>query len=216
MLLPSVPRALFNGVAAERESCSGIAESIAEVEARGLPCGVQLRVDWHLEVEDQVSRMGLTARMELPGMAVAPGEFVDAMVDGFEIARVEDEEGLVEAARVTAAGFEVPLEAMRGLFVPELLGSGMTFYIGHVDGETVAAAVGCQVGDDVGIFGVATPPRHRRRGYGAAMTAHAVRSGFEAGADMAWLQTSPMGESIYSALGFQHVVRHAMLTRPTP
>jgi predicted GNAT family acetyltransferase len=92
----------------------------------------------------------------------------------------------------------------------------MTYYVGRVDDNAVAAAVGFRVGDEVGIFGVATPPQYRRRGYGAAMTAHAVRSGFDAGADLAWLQTSPMAESIYGVLGFQHVVRHAMLTRPTP
>jgi ribosomal protein S18 acetylase RimI-like enzyme len=216
MLLPSVPRALFNGVIVEGEPCSGIARSIDEVEASGLPCGVQFRVDRHPEVEDETTRIGLTVRTDLPGMAVARGDLVDAAVAGLEIGRVEDEEGLAEATRVTAAGFEVPLETMSGLFVPELLGSCMTYYIGRVDDNAVAAAVGFRVGDDVGIFGVATPPQYRRRGYGAAMTAHAVRSSFDAGADLAWLQTSAMAESIYGALGFQHVVRHAMLTRPIP
>jgi ribosomal protein S18 acetylase RimI-like enzyme len=215
MMLPSVPRALFNGVVVETDPCSGIVQSIAEVEAAGLPCGVQLRVDCQPEVEDDAARIGLTVRTELPGMAMSPGELVEATVDGLELVRVEDVGGLVEAARVTAAGFGAPLEMMRGLFVPELLGSGMTFYLGRVDNDVATTAVGFRVGDDVGIFGVATPPRYRRRGYGAAITAHAVRSGFEAGADLAWLQTSPVAESIYRALGFQHVVRHAMLTRPT-
>ena len=34
-----------------------------------------------------------------------------------------------------------------------------------------------------GICNVATPPQHRGRGYGAALTARAVRDGFEAGSE---------------------------------
>jgi hypothetical protein len=215
MLVPSVPRALFNGVAVEAEPCPGIAESIAEVEACGLPCGVQFRAGWHPNVEAEVARLGLTVRTELPGMAVAPEELADVTVDGLEIVRVDEDEGLAEAARVTAAGFGVAIEMMRGLFVPELAADGMSYYLGRVDGESVTTAVGFCIGDDLGIFGVATPPEHRRCGYGAAITAHAVRSGFETGADMAWLQTSPMAEAIYGTLGFRHIVSHAMLTRPT-
>jgi GNAT superfamily N-acetyltransferase len=110
----------------------------------------------------------------------------------------------------------VAIEMMRGLFVPELAGSGMSNYLGRVDGESVTTAVGFCIGDDLGIFGVATPPEHRRRGYGAAITAHVIRSGFETGADMAWLQTSAMAETIYRTLGFRHIVSHVMLSRPTP
>ena len=51
LLLPSVPIAVFNGVLVESEPCSGIGDSIGEVEERGLPCGVQLREGQHPEVE---------------------------------------------------------------------------------------------------------------------------------------------------------------------
>jgi hypothetical protein len=40
LLFPSVPLALFNGVVVESEPCSGITDSIREVEAAGVPCGV--------------------------------------------------------------------------------------------------------------------------------------------------------------------------------
>jgi hypothetical protein len=81
--------------------------------------------------------------------------------------------------RVAAAGFGVAIEMMCGLFVPELAGSGTSYYLGRLDGEAVTTAVGFRAGNDLGIFGIATPPAHRRCGYGAAITAHAVRSGFE-------------------------------------
>jgi hypothetical protein len=66
------------------------------------------------------------------------------------------------------------------------------------------------------IFSVATPAEHRRHGYGAAITSFATRSLFERGADLAWLQTSPMGEQVYYRLGFRQVANHIQLSRPNP
>ncbi|HEX9641265.1 MAG TPA: hypothetical protein VGB13_08120, partial [Candidatus Krumholzibacteria bacterium] len=52
LLFPSVPIRVFNGVLVESEPCSGIADSIREVEERGLPCGVQVRASSHPDVEE--------------------------------------------------------------------------------------------------------------------------------------------------------------------
>ena len=217
LLLPSVPIPVFNGVLVESEPVSGIAGSIEEVETRGLRCGVQLRPEHHPAAEAEASRLGLTARVTMPGMAVTAEGLVGATVGGLAIARVENEAGLADAAHVAAAGFETPLEIMRALYVPELLGlRGMAVYVGRVGGEPVTTAIGYRTGDELGIFSVATSPGHRRRGYGAAITARTARSGLESGAEMAWLQTSAMGEPVYRALGFRHVASHTMLTRPGP
>ena len=84
---------VFNGVLVESEPCSGIGDSIGEVEERGLPCGVQLREGQHPEVEAEVRAMGLTERTPMPGMALAFEELVEASCDGLDISRVEDEGG---------------------------------------------------------------------------------------------------------------------------
>ena len=86
LLLPSVPIAVFNGVLVESEPCSGIGDSITEVEERGLPCGVQLREGQHPEVEAEARAMGLTERTPRPGMALAFEELVEASCDGLESA----------------------------------------------------------------------------------------------------------------------------------
>jgi hypothetical protein len=65
------------------------------------------------------------------------------------------------------------------------------------------------VGGCTGVFSVATPPAHRRRGYGAALTARAVTDGLAAGAAWAWLQSSPPGYGIYARLGFRTVETRA-------
>ena len=79
----------------------------------------------------------------------------------------------------------------------------------------MTTAIGFQTDEDVAIFSVGTPPEHRRRGYGGAVTAWAARAGFEDGADLAWLQTSEMAEPLYRRLGFRHVQMHYMLSRPS-
>jgi ribosomal protein S18 acetylase RimI-like enzyme len=216
LFLPSVPLALFNGVIVESEPCSAIADSIREVEAAGVPCGVQLRAGHrHDEVDAELARLGFTLRRPLPGMTLAPDELADVRVDGLTIDRACDEAALAEAALVAATGFAAPVEAIKPLYAAAVLSlDGFAVYLGRVAGEAVTTGMGYRHGREVAIFSVATPPEHRRRGYGGAISAHAARMGFEQGADLGWLQTSELGEPVYRRLGFQHVVMHSLLTRP--
>jgi ribosomal protein S18 acetylase RimI-like enzyme len=216
LLLPSVPLHLFNGVVVESEECSGIADSIREVEALGLPCGVQVRVGRHPDVELKAAALGLTSLTSLPGMAATARELREARAPNLEIVRANDEGTLLAAADVARSGFGMPVHLTRPLYAPGLLGlEGFDVYVGFAEGEPVTTAMGYRTGREVAIFSVATAPAHRRRGYGAAITAHAARRAFEHGADLAWLQTSELGESVYEGLGFRHVEMHVMLRRPS-
>jgi ribosomal protein S18 acetylase RimI-like enzyme len=215
LLFPRLPIRLFNGVIVESDTCSGVAESIREVEELGLPCGLQVRDERHPGVEEDAARLGLTERDTMPGMTVTPDELRDTNVADLEIVRVSGEAGLVDAARLVTEGFATRTDFWQPLYAPAILElAGMAVYLGRVNGTFVTTAIGYRTGRDVAIFSVATPPQHRRRGYGAAITAHTCREGFADGADLAWLQTSPMGESVYRALGFRHTVTHLMLGRP--
>jgi predicted acetyltransferase len=78
----------------------------------------------------------------------------------------------------------------------------------------VTTAISYVADAEVGIFNVATPSGYRGRGYASAITPHAVREGFAAGADLAYLQSSAIGESVYRHLGFPEVVSYELLTRP--
>jgi GNAT superfamily N-acetyltransferase len=62
----------------------------------------------------------------------------------------------------------------------------------------------------VGIYAVATLPKVRGKGYGAALTARAVQTDATL---PAVLQASDDGQPVYLRLGFQIVVRYALWMR---
>ena len=149
----------------------------------------------------------------MPGMVATPADLRPVEVPGLEIGRLEAD-GLDEAIAVAAAGFEAPPELVARLFTRSVAGlEGAAFYVGRVAGRAVSTAIGLTASADVGIFDVATPPEHRRRGYGSALTAGAARDGFAAGADLAWLQSSAIGEPVYRRLGFRQVETYVLLPR---
>src|SRR5947208_14455991 len=105
-------------------------------------------------------------------------------------------------ARLAAAGFEAPAEPFLQLMTPSVLAApGVRCYLGEVDGETVTTGVGLTLGSFVGIFNIATPPAHRRRGYGAAVTAQAVAGGVAGGANWARLESSAAAYRVDAGLG---------------
>jgi predicted GNAT family acetyltransferase len=104
---------------------------------------------------------------------------------------------------VAAAGFDAPPDVFAPVMTERVLAdAGTRAYVGEVDGEVVATAVGVTRAGTVGVFNVATLPAHRGRGYGAAITAQAARDGLGDGAEYAWLQSSPMGVRVYESIGF--------------
>lgn len=93
---------------------------------------------------------------------------------------------------------------------------GLTVYVAYEQGQPVSTATSWLGEGGIGVFTVAPPPEFRRRGYGRAVTTRAVLDGFALGADLAWLQASPVGESVYRAMGFRAVDRYLLLGRPGP
>jgi ribosomal protein S18 acetylase RimI-like enzyme len=88
--------------------------------------------------------------------------------------------------------------------------SPLRLFVGYAGGEPVAAAEPFLSDGVGGVYSVATLGSHRRRGIGTAMTALAVREGFELGGRLAVLQASPNGRSLYERLGFRAACEFAV------
>jgi predicted GNAT family acetyltransferase len=90
---------------------------------------------------------------------------------------------------------------------PGLLGDGdhRAFHvaIARLDGENVAGAMAYDHDDDCGIYNVGTLDRARRRGIGTAVTATLLHDARARGCRTATLQSTPMAERMYAAVGFR-------------
>ena len=183
-----------------------VADLLDQVAATGLPHCLQVRPDCADQVTDLAGARGMT-RVEhvIPMMVLEDSDQIRATQTtvGLVIRELAPAEAHLHA-RVAAVGFEAPLEAFLQLMTPSLLAlPGVHCYLGEVGDEAVTTGIGVTLGSYVGIFNIATPPAHRRRGYGAAVTARAVADGLAAGAKWAWLQSSEPGYRVYERLGFR-------------
>jgi ribosomal protein S18 acetylase RimI-like enzyme len=99
------------------------------------------------------------------------------------------------------------LEYLRILGVPPDFLSGADPAAFHVlvarlGGESVATAMAFDRGRDCGIYNVTTLEHARRRGLGSALTTHHLHDALARGCRTATLQSTPMAERVYAAVGF--------------
>jgi N-acetylglutamate synthase len=204
-----VPAPTLNGVwvAGADADPEGIAELLDEVAATGLPHCLQFRPGAVDRLTKLAMGRSMTREEDIPLMALEdPGQLDAAQaVSGLTIRELSPKEAQAHA-RLAAAGFEAPVEMFLQLMTPAMLAApGVRCYLGEAGGQPVTTGLGVTIGSYVAIFNIATPPRHRRHGYGAAVTARAVADGLVAGARWSWLQTSPAGQGVYERLGFRTV-----------
>jgi ribosomal protein S18 acetylase RimI-like enzyme len=216
LLFPPVPVPQFNGVwPLDDDAAPALDAALDEIRDRALPYSVQVRRGRTPAWEEEAARLGLTGEEPMPGMVTAPADLSGPDLPELEIIRVETADGLAQTLAVAAAGFGAPANMLAPLYLLETAAiEGLSYYLGRVDGRDVSTSVGYTLGDTVGVFNVATPPEYRGRGYGAALTVEAAREGFAAGAELAWLQASAMGFSVYRRLGFREAAEYVLLTRP--
>ena len=215
LFVPQIPIAPFNGVwPLDDDAAPELAGALAEVEGAGVPSSVQLRTEQTPACEAEAKRLGLIKELALPAMVVRQADLRSRTVDGLSISTVESDDDRRLATETAAAGFDAPLWIFEPIYREHVLAAeGFRAYLARAGDDVVSTAIGYTIGDTAAIFNVATPAGHRGRGYGAAVTAAAARRGFEDGAELAWLQASKMGFSVYRSLGFEQVATDLLLTR---
>jgi ribosomal protein S18 acetylase RimI-like enzyme len=202
-----VPMPTLNGVwvASPDARVEVVADLLDQVAATGLAHCLQARPGVAERLHGQAVTRGMTPKEPIPLMVLEDprGLATNRATAALSIRELRPAEAPAHA-RLAAAGFDVPAEPFLQLMTPSVLAApGTRCYLGEVDGEPVTTGLGVTLGSFVGIFNIATPPAHRRRGYGAAVTARAVADGVAAGADWAWLQSSAAGYRVYDRLGFR-------------
>ncbi|CRK50483.1 Acetyltransferase [Rhodococcus sp. RD6.2] len=152
------------------------------------------------------SEIAMTAELsEIPAPTI-PGELrVETVTDGA---------GLRDYAALMAANWTPPsvtvTEYFAGVSSAVLSATcASTFVVGYVGDRPVSGAE-IHVSDGVvGLYGVVTLDDVRRRGYGTAVTLHALDRSRRSRVTTAVLQASADGVSVYTRIGFEPVGRYA-------
>jgi GNAT superfamily N-acetyltransferase len=207
LMITGVPVPTLNGVLTIRTTATedDVRYLLDIVAQKNLPHSILIRPGCRSELVRLAKQRGMVEDEALPLMAMHLNDTLPKFARHPDLlirALNPDEAGI--HISLAAEGFEAPVEMFEGLVTPASLAHpGSHAYVGSVDGLDVVTALAFTSDDHVGIFDVATPARHRGRGYGTAITAHAAFEGFKAGASFAYLQSSPAGLRIYERLGFQ-------------
>jgi len=205
-----IPSATLNCVFTTRGDVapSDVEELLDAIQRKGLPYCIQIRPGCSDQLAEVARERGLSAHGSIPLMRLDAGA-VDVAAKAahpeLRIRQLRPNERQIHIS-IASDGFEVPPALFEKLMTEDAFAlPGLRAYVGDASGEPVSTAVAIVEGDHVGIYNVATPHAWRGRGYGAAVTAHAVLDGFAAGASFALLQSSEPGFGVYKRLGFRTV-----------
>lgn len=134
-----------------------------------------------------------------PAMSIATK--VD-VVDQFNVQPVVSTSDRSTFAEVCERGYEIPGLGWLLHHIEAFDADGTTWVTAFDDAVPVGVACGFHDGTTGGIYYVATPPEHRGRGVGRAVTAWLVNDLLERGVSEVILQSSKAGLSVYERLGF--------------
>lgn len=186
-----------------------------ELRSRDLPGILLLPDSASPEATEAARASGMTAVARMPLMTRGPGG--PPPDPRFRTRTATTPGDLASANRLIASAFELPPGTVSDAFRPTLLSAADVAIEVIRDGEE---PVGClQVtahGPLVGIWSMATPPEHRRRGVARAGLGHVLTHRLPSAASRAFLIATDAGRPLYDALGFETVAWcSAWLWQPT-
>ncbi len=216
-VLTPVAFRLFNSLTAARLHASNADAAIAAAKARARRRGVPIL--WWIFPDDTPDDLAKRlAAAEFRHIKTSPGMALD--LDGdlvmprhrsdgdVTIATVDSASGAREWCDVLCSTFSFPQDVRDGYLpfasaVATNPSGPIRNYALWYNGDMVATSTLAFCDDVAGIYNVATLPNVRRKGFGAAVTAHAVRDGRDLGATVAVLQSTDAGLGVYQELGFR-------------
>jgi ribosomal protein S18 acetylase RimI-like enzyme len=152
---------------------------------------------------------GLRLSTEMPGMTADVILPPERILPEIKTRRVESAEILKDFRAIGSTCFRVPTAWFSEVF-DENLADRQAFvcWVGYRKDLPVTTAACVAAKGTIGIYNVATVPEYRERGYGEAITRHAIEAGRRenAGARPV-LQSTSKGLGIYARMGFRVVTR---------
>lgn len=203
---------IFNGVILlERALPVEVERALDWVAGLGVPYRMWVREELASDVRGLAEEEELEAdAWRSPGMVLSPVPPSPDPQPGVSVRGVEDLATLADYRRAQTDG-DVPEELARRLSPPSLIADhDVQVFTGYLDGRPVGTSIAIRTGAVSGVYNVGTLPEARRRGVGTALTWAAVGAGRDWGCEPVVLDSSDIGEPIYSAMGFRTVTRYVI------
>ncbi|MET8202765.1 GNAT family N-acetyltransferase [Micromonospora taraxaci] len=181
-------------------------DELATEVARHIPhWSIIVRGEASAAVVDLAARHGLRGRSVMPFLACATDDITfrpDPPQQRTPLRRVGATENDTYTDALTES-FEAPEGAFGSLMGGAVLDTdGVTGYLAEESDRPVGTALGMLTSGVIGVFNIGVVPSARGRGLGRTLTETVLRDGIAAGADAAYLHTSPMGRPLYESMGF--------------
>jgi len=194
---------------------AALRDAAAFFDERKLPFVVRVREGIDPAVDGAAERAGLVSGGLLPSMIMSPMREAPAPPAALEIRSAKDAAGIRDHAAVVADAFAFPVQVAQQVLTERLLRiPDAGFYVGYVDGRPVASSAMVPAHRSAGVYNVGCVGTERRKGYGEAMTWHAVRKGASMGCIMSSLQASEMGAPVYARMGYATPAHYKTFHRP--
>ncbi len=170
-----------------------------------------------MNLGERLEQHGFLCQGSAPGMAAQlerlPAEI--AVPPRLEITRVANAAQLQEWAAVAGETYGEPAEIQQArIAVHTAFGfaedAPLQRYLARLDGRPVAMSELFLAAGVAGIYDVATVPRARGQGIGAAITHAPLLAARARGYRVGVLEASPMGQPVYRRLGFEEYCRFAL------
>jgi GNAT superfamily N-acetyltransferase len=202
-----IPVPLFNqAFAFEVPADVALREAVEWLSSWGAPFMVPTPADNVVELTQIATAVGLVeSDWSMPGMLMPLGDVRQPLPNGLRVVRATEPAHLDDMAVAVSGGFGPPPEIAR-MVTPDSVLSGddhNQHLVGYIDDEPVASAELVATGEIAGVYTVAVPEQHRRRGYGEALTAAVLAAGRDLGCTTGCLQASAMGQPVYERMGFE-------------
>ena len=192
-------------------------DAVTFFDAHRLPFVVRVRQGLDAAAERAAEALGLPYADTVPGMVLhdIASAAVAEMPAELEIRVAHDDATVADHGAVVAESFGMPAEWVRAFATRELVRQpGVELYVGYSDAKAVATSALIASRGVAGVYNVGCVESQRRRGYGEAMTWHAVSRGRAWSCEIASLQASAMGQPVYERMGFRLVTGYRTFTRP--
>lgn len=192
------PAALFPGAPA-----AATEQLMAAVAAAGVPALISVSPAAHGDAPDVLAGAGYVPA-PVPEALMCATALPERRTGVFRVARVADRAELDVAIGIAADTHAVDEESARTLVRDVHPGEAVGTWIAW-DGDQPVSVVWVTMGDDLGVFSMMTPERHRRRGAGRAVLTGALDDAWSGSTRAALLWATPLGRPLYESVGFSAV-----------